>query len=391
MKVLLNDGLDKEGIEIFARKGIEADVRKRSLDELVRDIPAYDALVVRSATTVTGDVLDAGAKGNLKIIGRAGVGYDNIDVDAATRNGIIVKFAPYGNTNAAAELAFGLMLAVARHIPQAHGSLKAGTWRKKPYGGVELAGKTLGIIGCGRIGQRLAGLARGFDMNVLGYDVLVNPDSAIKYLPKDDVLAKADIVSVHAGGSSVVIGERELGLMKPAAYLINTSRGSNVDEQALYRALKDCRIAGAGLDVFSEEPQEGGAFTSTFRELDTVVLTSHLGASTAEAQRKTSVEMARVVADFLTKGDFSNAVNTGDTVEAEQKPVYPLFVFHQDVPGAFAAIDRVLADSGVNIRENPSRQIGRDGNVMTVYLIHQPAGPDVLDRLRALPVVRRVL
>ena len=172
MKVLLNDGLEKEGLKLFQDAGIETDTQKRDQNKLIADIAEFDALIVRSATKVTKEIIEAGAKGKLKIIGRAGVGYDNIDVAAASENGIVVKSAPYGSTNAVAELTIGLMLSISRKTPQAHQSLKNGVWKKEKLKGTELSYKTLGILGCGRIGQRLAEIAhRGFEMEVIGYDI----------------------------------------------------------------------------------------------------------------------------------------------------------------------------------------------------------------------------
>lgn len=393
MKVLLNDGMDEEGIELFRNAGIETDAEKKDPEALVRHIGEYDALVVRSATKVTRQVIEAGVRGSgcLKVVGRAGVGYDNIDVAAASEHGVVVKFAPHGNTNATAELALGLMLAVSRNIPQAHHSLKSGIWLKKPLRGVELSLKTLGVIGCGRIGQRLGELARGFDMRVIGYDLYPDPQSRIEYVSRAELLAQADYLSLHTGGSEVIIGREELSLMKSSAYLINASRGQNVDEEALCEALTTGAIAGAGLDVYASEPKkEESEFTNRLRELPNVVLTSHLGASTAEAQKKTSVEMAQVIVDYLQKGGFANAVNAGERIESEERPVYPLFVSHRDIPGVFAKIDAVLGDSGVNIRETSSRLLGKSGFAMTVYLVHQKVGPQIVEKLGELEDVSSV-
>lgn len=386
MKVLLNDGLEKEGIRLFEESGIETDTRKRDLNALIADIGQFDALIVRSATKVTREVLEAGAKGKLKIVGRAGVGYDNIDVAAASDFGIVVKSAPYGNTNAVAELTICLMLSISRNVPQAHQSLKNGVWIKGKFKGTELAYKTLGILGCGKIGQRVAEIARrGFDMEVIGYDIKPCAESSIKFTSKEEVLAKADFVSIHTGGNEVIVGEEELALMKPTAYLINTSRGSNVDERALYKALKNGRIAGAALDVYQEEPKtEGGEFESKLRELDNVIFSSHLGASTVEAQRETSMEIARVVAAYLLGGDFTSAVNAGESIELEERPVYTLFIHHRDVPGVFANIDKVLADNDINIRANYSRQIGKSGYAISVYVVHQKVGPEIIKTLKKI-------
>jgi D-3-phosphoglycerate dehydrogenase len=249
-----------------------------------------------------------------------------------------------------------------------------------------LAFKTLGILGCGKIGQRVGELARrGFDMEVIGYDIKPCLDSSIKFASKDEVLAKADYVSIHTGGNEVIIGEEELSLMKPTAYLINTSRGSNVDEKALYNALKEKRIAGGALDVYEDEPRaEGSEFKNKLRELDNVIFTSHLGASTKEAQRETSVEIARVVAGFLRGGDFANSVNAGESIELEERPVYTLFIHHRDVPGVFAHIDKVLADNDINIRANYSRQIGKSGYAVSVYVVHKKVSAEIIRTLKGI-------
>jgi len=389
VKVLLNDGLNKEGIKIFTEAGIIADTKKRDTKTLVAQIGEFDALIVRSSTKVTREVVESGVKGNLKIVARAGIGYDNIDTVAASENGIVVKNAPWSNINATAELALALMLNAARNIPQAHSSLKHAIWSKKPFEGMELSGKTLGIIGCGRIGQRLSELVIGFNMEVIGYDPVVNASSRIKFLPKEDVLKRADYITLHASGAQPIITEKEIMLMKSTAYLINTSRGHLVDEEALFNALKAGKIAGAALDVYKDEPKnEGDTFTSKLRDLKNVVLSPHLGASTKEAQLKTSKEIAQVVTDYLKKGDFSDAVNVGENIELEKKPFYPLFIYHDDKPGMFAKIDKVLADHGVNIRETPSRQIG-NGCAIAVYLVHQKVEQVVLDDLNKLEGVHR--
>jgi len=384
VKVLLNDNLAKEGTRVFEELGIETDTRKRSLNALIADIGQFDGLIVRSATKVTRAVLEAGAKGKLKIVGRAGVGYDNIDVAAASENGIVVKCAPYGNTNAVAELTLSLMLNISRNIPQAHHSLKSGEWKKAEFKGTELSYKTLGILGCGKIGQRVAEIARrGFDMEVIGYDICPCAESTVKYVSKEEVLSKADYVSIHTGGKAIVVGAKELSLMKPTAYLINTSRGYNVDEEELYKALKEGKIAGAAVDVYTEEPRkEGAEFKSKLRELDNVIFSSHLGASTIEAQRETSTEIARVVAKYLFGGDFTSAVNAGESIELEERPVYTLFIHHRDVPGVFANIDKVLADNDINIRANYSRQIGKSGYAISVYVLHKKVPPKIIETLK---------
>ena len=389
MKVLLNDGLNNEGIRIFTEAGIVVDTKKRNAKTLAEQIGEFDALVIRSPTLVTREVIELGAKRNLKIVGRAGIGYDNIDTVAAYQNGIVVKNAPWGNINATAELSLALMLNVTRNIPQACGALNRGVWSKKPFEGLELSGKTLGIIGCGRIGQRLSELVIGFNMEVIGYDPVVNVCSRIKFLPKEQVLKRADYISIHASGKQTIIGEKEISMMKPTAYLINTSRGHNVNEDSLFNALKAGKIAGAALDVYENEPKkEGDTFSNRLKKLNKVVLSPHLGASTKEAQLRTSIEIAQVVTDYLKKGDFSDAVNVGENIEHEEKTLFPLFIYHDDKPGMFAKISKTLADYEVNIRENPSRQIG-DGYAIAVYLVHQKIEQAVLDELNKLQGVQR--
>jgi D-3-phosphoglycerate dehydrogenase len=386
LKVLLNDGLEKDGIQILEENGMRTDTCKRNPEALIADMGKFDALIVRSATKVTREVIQAGAKGSLKIIGRAGVGYDNIDVEAASEHGIVVKSAPYGNTNAVAELTIGLMLSISRKVPQAHQLLRKGIWEKEKLKGTELSFKTLGILGCGKIGQRVAELARrGFDMQVIGYDMKPCAESTIKFTSKEEVLKKADYITIHTGGKEVIVGEDQLNIMKPTAFLVNTSRGANVDEAALYMALKEKRIAGAALDVYVDEPKaEGAEFKSRLRDLDNVVFSCHLGASTIEAQRETAIEIARVVVGYLRGGDFTNSVNAGESIELEERPVYPLFIHHRDVPGVFANIDKVLAENDINIRANYSRQIGKGGFAISVYVVHKKVPADIIKTLREI-------
>lgn len=387
MKVLIADGMEKEGLEVLAREGIAVKNRKMTSEELMNMIPSFDGLIVRSATNVTKEVIDAGE--NLKIIGRAGVGVDNIDVAAATEKGIVVKFAPYGNTNSTAEHALGLMLAVSRHIPQAFGSLKSGMWVKKQYMGTELANKTLGIIGCGRVGKRLAELVMGFNMQVLGYDPYCqSTESRIKHVKLEELLANSDYVSLHLSGQEKpIITSKEILQMKKTAYLINASRGANLDEEALHGALNLNAISGAALDVYEEEGKEGKPYLNKLFELPNFIGTPHLGASTAEAQKKTSTEMAEVVANFLTKGDWTNSYNFGQEVELKEAKTHLLYVHHQDKPGMFAKIDAVLADQGVNIREITAR---KDKNALAVYRVQQEVDEETITRIKAIEGVYSV-
>ena len=336
-------------------------------------------------------MIESGVRGKLKIVGRAGVGTDNIDVKAATENGVIVKSAPFGNTNATAELALALMLDVSRKVLQGHSSLKKGVWRKKRFEGSELSGKTLGILGCGRIGQRLSELVVGFNMQTIGYDPVSGSSSRMKHVSKEEVLADSDYVSVHVGGNETVIGEKELWLMKPTAYIINTARGRNIDEKALYKALKAGGISGAALDVFEEEPvREGSEFRSKLRELDNVVFTPHRARPRWKPRRKSRWKWRGSLLIICCMGIFQCG-KCGGEHRTEKRAFYPLFVYHADKPGMFAKIDKVLADYGVNIRENPSRQIG-EGCAIAVYLVHQKVGKDVMEELNRLEgVIRAVI
>jgi D-3-phosphoglycerate dehydrogenase / 2-oxoglutarate reductase len=390
LKVLVNDGMHEEGVSVFLKSGIHVDSKKKVGEELLSEISEFDALSVRSATKVTREIIEKGAKGNLKIIGRAGVGYDNIDVDAAAENGIIVKIAPYGNRTSTAELALGLMISAARNIPQAHCGLKEGIWQKKKFEGTELYGKTLGIIGCGRIGQKLAEVVSGLNMTIIGYDPFPNSESKINYVSMEDLLKNSDFVSLHTGGKDTVIGAKELSLMKPTAYLINASRGKNVEEDALYHALKNKLIAGAGLDVFVKEPKENEEFTSKLRTLDNIVMTSHLGAATKEAQRKTAIEMANTITDFLLKGDFSSSVNVTATIDSEEKETYKLFIVHQDSPGVFAQIDNILSRHLVNIRETSSRELSKTNKALTIYYIHELPTEDIIKEIKNIKEIYSV-
>jgi D-3-phosphoglycerate dehydrogenase / 2-oxoglutarate reductase len=393
MRILANDGLVEDGVKHLLEEGFEVDASKRGREALLAEIAGFDALLVRSATKVDREIIQAGTAGDgrLKIVGRAGVGVDNIDLDAARECGVIVKYAPHGNTKAAAELALGLMFAAARRIPQSHLSLKGGVWSKKPFVGEELGGRTLGVVGCGRIGQALATKARAMGMKVLGFDQRQDMDAPLEYAESlDELLREADFVSLHTGGKDVVIGRRELSLMKPTAILINASRGGNVDEDALFDALQGNRLAGAGLDCHQYEPKaEGEPFESRLRALDNVVFTAHLGASTRGAARRTGVEIAEAVARYLRLGDFRQAVNAGETVEEEGREIFSIFITHEDKPGMFGKFGSAFGEMGVNIRENNSRML--KDFVQTVYILHQKPSPEIRARLAAIEGVKRVV
>jgi D-3-phosphoglycerate dehydrogenase len=311
-KILVSDPIADQGLERL-KEFFEVDYRPGiSNEELIRIIPEYSGLVVRSETKVTKDVIEEGKK--LKAIARAGVGVDNIDVDYATKKGILVINAPEGNTIAAAEHTMALILSLSRKIPHAFFSLKEGKWERKKFIGHELYGKVLGLIGLGRIGSEVAKRAKAFKMKVYAYDPFIPVEKAkeleVELLDNiDDLLRISDYVSLHIPLTSEtenLIGERELGLMKKTAYLINCARGKLVDESALYRALKEGKIAGCALDVFNQEPIDPN---NPLLTLDNVVLTPHLGASTQEAQEKVALIVADEMIRFFKGEPVLNAVN----------------------------------------------------------------------------------
>ncbi len=312
MKVLISDKLNSEAVDILKAQGLEVDVDTELTPEQLKEkIKGYDALIIRSKTKATKEIIDA--SDNLRVIGRAGVGVDNIDIPAATAKGIVVMNAPSGNTVSAAEHAFALMFALSRNIPQAHSALKGKKWDKKKFaGGAEVNGKTLGVIGLGRVGSHMANMAKGVGMKVFGYDPIITKEKAaelgIELIELDRLLQESDYVSLHiplTPETKHIIGERELKLMKKNARLINCARGGVVDEDALYEALKNGEIAGAALDVFAQEP----LIDSPLLELDNIIVTPHLGASTKEAQVKVAVDMANSIVLALKEGKFENALN----------------------------------------------------------------------------------
>ena len=308
--VLAADGIAGEGIEIL-KKNFNVEVRdKISHDELLEIIPQFDALIVRSASKVTEDVLTRAEK--LKIIGRAGVGVDNIDVKAATEKGIIVINSPDGNTIAATEHTFAMMLAVSRNIPQANATMHNGEWDRKKFLGVELRNKILGVIGLGRIGAGVAKRAQSFEMKVIAYDPFVSHDRAeslgVKLVELDELFKTADFITVHmplTKKTENMISLVEMKLMKPTVRLINCARGGIINENDLAVALREKIIAGAAIDVFTSEPLEN----SPLQTLPNIILTPHLGASTVEAQIGVSVDVAHGIIDALNGLPVSTAVN----------------------------------------------------------------------------------
>lgn len=309
-RVLVTDSIASEGLELLKSK-VQVDV-KRGLNEseLIDTIKDYDALLVRSETKVTSGVIEAGR--SLKVIGRAGIGVDNIDLDAATGAGIPVVNAPIGNTVAAAEHSLALMLSLARNVPQAYSSMKEGKWQRSLFMGVEVRGRVLGIVGLGRVGTEVAIRARAFGMILVAYDPFVSPDYAerlaVELISLDDLLARSDFVTLHTPltpNTNKLIGKREFGLMKMDARLINVARGELVDEAALLNALDTGQLAGAALDVFVQEPPDDMTLAQHLK----VIATPHLGASTEEAQREVAIEAAEQVLAVLDGRPAINTVN----------------------------------------------------------------------------------
>lgn len=310
MKVLVADPLASEGLDVLRRQ-VEVDVRtKMKPEELISIIGDYEAIIVRSETRVTREVIEAGTK--LQVIARAGVGIDNVDVDAATQRGVVVVNAPTANTMAAAEHTVAMMLALARHIPQAHANLSGGAWMRQNFVGVELRNKTLGIIGLGNVGSEVARRVQGFRMKVIAYDPFVSPEYArnlrVELVSFEKLLVDSDFITLHlplTAQSRNIIGAKELSLVKPNVRIINCARGGLIDEQALSQAIDEGLVAGAALDVFAQEPPPD----SPLMKSPKVIVTPHLAASTAEAQTSVAIDAAEQVLAVLNGQPARYAVN----------------------------------------------------------------------------------
>ncbi len=319
--VLISDKLSPAAVEIFRRRGIEVDLKPGlSAAELRAIIAGYDGLAIRSATKVTKELLDAAP--NLKVVGRAGIGVDNVDIRSATARGVVVMNTPHGNTITTAEHAIAMMFALARQLPEASASTKAGKWEKNRFLGVELTAKTLGLIGCGNIGSIVADRAVGLRMRVLAYDPYLSEKRALELgVEKADLetlLSRADFITLHTpltDATRNILSREALGRTKPGVRIINCARGGLVDEAALADAIKSGHVAGAALDVFETEPAEN----SPLFALENVVCTPHLGAATAEAQENVALQVAEQMSDFLLTGAVTNAINMA-SVSAEDAP-----------------------------------------------------------------------
>lgn len=295
MKILANDGLDKKAIDFFNYNKIEVETTHHDKEMLQRAIKNYDILIIRSATKVDRVLIDAAKGTNLKLIIRAGVGLDNIDVNYAQKNGIIVQNTPNASSNSVAELVLGHMFSLSRFISISNLTMREGVWNKNIYTGVELSGKTLGIIGFGRIGRVLAKKAEALGMNVIFYDKFIKNDDQFKYYPFQEVLREAEFISIHVPSTEKpLIGKEEFDIMKEGVFIVNAARGGVIDEEALLVALNSNKLAGAGLDVFESEPGPNSKLCNHPK----VSCTPHIGAATEEAQKRIGQEIIDIVMDF---------------------------------------------------------------------------------------------
>jgi len=347
-KVLISDALSPAAIQIFKDRGIDVDFQPalgKDKEKLATVIGNYDGLAIRSATKVTAKILEW-AK-DLKVIGRAGIGVDNVDIPAATARGIIVMNTPFGNSITTAEHAVSLMLALARQIPEADASTRAGKWEKNKFMGVEIFGKTLGVIGCGNIGSIVADRAIGLKMKVIAFDPFLSQERAadlgVEKVEIDDLFRRADFITLHApltDKTRNIVNAGAIKNMKRGVRIINCARGGLVDEGALYEALKNGQVAGAAFDVFVTEP----ATENPLFHLPNVVCTPHLGAATSEAQENVALQIAEQMSDYLLRGAITNAINF-PSISAEEAPKLKPFIALAEKLGSFAG---QLTETGIS-------------------------------------------
>ncbi len=345
-KVLISDKLSPAAVEIFKNNGIEVDVKTGlTRDELIEIIGDYDGLAIRSATKPTEKVIGAAKK--LKVIGRAGIGVDNVDIPAATAKGVIVMNTPFGNSITTAEHAITLMLSLARQIPEANASTQASKWEKSRFMGIEVTSKTLGIIGCGNIGSITASRAIGLKMKVIAFDPFLTPERAadigVEKVDLDTLLARSDFISLHTpltDKTRNILDGAAMAKMKKGAYIINCARGGLVVEADLKAALESGHLGGAALDVYEVEPAKDNPLFG----MDNVICTPHLGASTREAQENVAVQVAEQMSDYLLNGAITNAINF-PAISAEEAPKLRPFVALAEQLGSFAG---QLTESSIN-------------------------------------------
>lgn len=338
-KVLISDALSETAVQIFKDKGIDVTFEPglgKDKDKLLEMIPEFDGLAIRSASKAT-EKLIAAAK-NLKVIGRAGIGVDNVDLKAATANGVIVMNTPFGNSITTAEHAISMMMAIARRIPEASESTHAGKWEKSKFTGVELFNKTLGVIGCGNIGAIAADRAQGLKMKVIAFDPFLTAERAVEIgvekVELDELLARADFITMHTpltDKTRNILSAEAIAKCKKGVRIVNCARGGLIDEAALADAIKSGHVAGAALDVFAEEPAKENVLFG----MENVVVTPHLGASTSEAQENVALQVAEQMSDYLLTGAISNAINF-PSISAEDAPRLTPFVNLAEQLGSFA-------------------------------------------------------
>ena len=339
MKVLVSDPISEQGVEILKKGGLDVTLKtKLSPEALLQEIREYDGLVIRSGTQVTSAVIDAAEK--LKVIGRAGSGLDNVDLAAATKRGIAVMNTPGGNTVTTAEHTIAMIASMARLIPQASASVKAGKWEKGRFMGMELYNKTIGILGLGQIGSYVAKMAQGWMMNVIGYDPYLLPENArkmgVELVQLPELYRRSDIISIHiplTPETKGLIHADAIQKMKDGVRIVNCARGGIVDEAALYEALKSGKVAGAACDVFENEPVDP---KNPLLSLENFICTPHIGAATTEAQENVALAVAEQIVDFLVKGIVRNAVNI-PSVSAELLPKIQPYLALAEKLGAFQA------------------------------------------------------
>jgi len=392
MKILVSDNLSEKGVEIFKKaKGIQVDVKTGlTPDELKAIIKDYDGLVIRSATKVTAEIIEAADK--LKVVGRAGIGLDNVDIPAASQRGIVVMNTPEGNTVTTAEHAISLLLALARKIPQATASLKDQKWEKKKFQGKEIFNKTLGIIGLGKIGSIVADRAKGLKMQVIAYDPFIQQEilltQGIEPVTLEELYQRADFITIHTPKTKDTLGlinAQAISKMKDGVMIVNASRGGIVDEKALYEGLKSGKVGGAALDVFETEPPGACPLFS----LDNFVCTPHLGASTDEAQVNVAVSVAEQIVDYLLHGVIKNAVNVPSVSANLLERVKPYLVLAERL-GAFQS--QILKGGMTEVSiEYQGEMAGFDTKPMTVCVLKgllTPILKDVVNFVNA-PILAR--
>ncbi|WP_282095731.1 phosphoglycerate dehydrogenase [Epibacterium ulvae] len=391
-KVLVSDKLSETAVQIFRDRGIDVDFMPdlgKDKDKLAEVIGQYDGLAIRSATKVTPTILEAAT--NLKVVGRAGIGTDNVDKEAASKKGVIVMNTPFGNMITTAEHAIAMMFAVARQIPEASESTHAGKWEKSKFMGVELTNKTLGVIGAGNIGGIVCDRARGLKMKVIAFDPFLSEEKAdkmgVEKVDLDDLLARADFITLHVpltDGTRNILSAENLAKTKKGVRIVNCARGGLVDEAALAELLKSGHVAGAAFDVFAEEPAKENALFN----LPNVVCTPHLGAATTEAQENVALQVAEQMSNYLLTGAVENALNMPSVTAEEAKTMGP-WIKLADHLGAFAGQMTDEPIKAINILyDGVAAEMNLDAlNCSVIAGIMKKANPDV--NMVSAPVIAK--